>query len=685
MNKRLGLRPRVAGLITFAAIAAAALFVAPSAFASVNGAAFTTDNPGYVEATTPTYTDQSCLNGPVDLIPGVNCNIYGDKRDVWTNGGPSNGQNHLSDGTYFFAVLEPGGQPDPNDGSAKNLSSPNDAYTNRTFTVFGGHISDYTGSHNQDSTYGLTLGTLIQLAPYDDTTNPGGVYILAICSLGADGTSYPVDPRDCKYDAFKIKAGGCDTDCGPPVAADPFGSKSAIPGFTREFNWTILKGVDVCQVTVANTSGCQITGSSKTLNYNVTLTKTKLGDSGFGLTGDITVTNPDAVAVTGLTVTDATNAGGTCTVSLDLTFGLDPTGDALPAGGTADYPYTCDFGSTNPGPGTNTATVSWDPNLSDGSVTLNSTFPATADFSFVTPTTVIHDSVDVSDLITSTNPTLPSTGYAVGGAVGDLPSGTWNASHTFSYSRTLTVPHGCLTVNNTASFAVHDATDGDADDSGNSSVTAKVCRVAANTGALTMGFWQNKNGQGIVTTGASTSGVCNSGTWLRLFAPFQDLSSTATCSQVATYVYNVIKAATCTSAAKTCNTMLKAQDLATSLDVYFSDPALGGNKIGAFNGKGNTQQPIGNLQVDLTQVCNMVDGTSGSGTCSGVFQDASIVFGGNACLSVYKLANATDILRYAASQSNLGGTIWYGQTKANQVLAKNVFDAINNQAAFSCT
>jgi hypothetical protein len=33
----------------------------------------------------------------------------------------------------------------------------------------------------------------------------------------------------------------------------------------------------------------------------------------------------------------------------------------------------------------------------------------------------------------------------------------------------------------------------------------------AKTGALTMGFWQNKNGQGIITGGASTDGVCNSG------------------------------------------------------------------------------------------------------------------------------------------------------------------------------
>jgi hypothetical protein len=223
----------------------------PGASSNVAGAAFTTDNPGYIEPST--YVDQACLNGPAHSTPSINCNIYQDKRDVWTNGGPSAGQNHLTDGTYFFAVLVPGGQPDPNDGSAKNLSSPNDAYTDRTFTVSGGHASAYAGPHLSDNTYASTLGLLIQLAPYDDTTNPGGVYILAACSL--DG-GYPVDPSDCKYDAFKVKAEGCVEVCGPPPAADLYGSKTASPEFTREFNWTIGKSVDACAV-VNNVGGVQ--------------------------------------------------------------------------------------------------------------------------------------------------------------------------------------------------------------------------------------------------------------------------------------------------------------------------------------------------------------------------------------------------------------------------------------------
>ena len=38
---------------------------------------------------------------------------------------------------------------------------------------------------------------------------------------------------------------------------------------------------------------------------------------------------------------------------------------------------------------------------------------------------------------------------------------------------------------------------------------------------------------------------------------------------------------------------------------------------------------------------------------------------------------------YAASQSNVGGSTWYGNVKATQQLAKDAFDSINNQVAFS--
>jgi hypothetical protein len=151
-----------------------------------------------------------------------------------------------------------------------------------------------------------------------------------------------------------------------------------------------------------------------------------------------------------------------------------------------------------------------------------------------------------------------------------------------------------------------------------------------------MGFWKNTNGAKIINAGLSTSGVCNSGTWLRLLDPYKDLSPTATCKQVATYVSTVIGAATC--GGSTCNPMLRAQMLATALDVYFSDPALGGNQIGAYNGLGSKQEALGGVAIDLSHLCNMTDGSSGS-NCTGV--DARPEFGiaGAPCLN-HRFADA---------------------------------------------
>src|SRR5207237_1439741 len=179
------------------------------------------------------------------------------------------------------------------------------------------------------------------------------------------------------------------------------------------------------------------------------------------------------------------------------------------------------------------------------------------------------------------------------------------ASHAFAYSRTVNVPtNDCVKYTNTATIV----------ETGQSAdKTVEVCGPAK-TGALTMGFWQNKNGQAIIA-GQAATGVCPSATWLRTYKPFQDLSATATCAQVATYVTNVIKAANASGAAM--NAMLKGQMLATALDVYFSDPALGGNKIKA-------PAPIGGVSIDLTHICKMIDNlTTMTASCNGSFENVS--------------------------------------------------------------
>jgi len=127
--------------------------------------------------------------GCLDSQNGVNCNHYKDKANAYVAAG-----GKADDGDYFFAVLTPGAQNSGFvDGAVGNLSS--DSIGNRTFSVTKGLVT-YTGSHK----LGMdpTGRPAIKLAPYNDTDNEGGVYVVAVCKVGAQ------NPSDCKFDNFKI-------------------------------------------------------------------------------------------------------------------------------------------------------------------------------------------------------------------------------------------------------------------------------------------------------------------------------------------------------------------------------------------------------------------------------------------------------------------------------------------------
>jgi hypothetical protein len=172
-----------------------------------------------------------------------------------------------------------------------------------------------------------------------------------------------------------------------------------------------------------------------------------------------------------------------------------------------------------------------------------------------------------------------------------------------------------------------------------------------------MGFWQNPNGQTMIKTYCGGTSGTSLFAFLTGFNPFKDLTKTA-CTDVAAYVTKTSKAANASGSSM--NAMLKAQMLATALDVYFSDPALGGNKISA-------RAPIGGVQIDLSMVCTDM-------SCA-TFEDSSSVFGGTP-------KTVSEMLAYAAGQSNVGGSTWYANVKSTQELAKDAFDAINNQKVF---
>lgn len=366
---------------------------------------------------------------------------------------------------------------------------------------------------------------------------------------------------------------------------------------------------------------------STTFTYTITVT-----ESGWKVTGNVSVTNPNNWESIALTSVADSLTGAICSVS--------PA--TIPASSTVNLPYSCTFNSVPAATGTNYVTITW-----NAATAFTTTGSASANKSYAFAPLTVTDTFGSGSPVT----------------LGTIPVPT--ATTKFTDTKTLSPIGGsCTSVTNTATITPT----GQIINVGLGYTTAQATVTACNTatGALTMGFWKNKNGQGIITGGSSTGGVCNSGTWLRQFAPFQDLSATASCSQVASYVSNILSSASAGGAAM--NPMLKGQMLSTALDVYFSDLALGGNKIGA-------AQALGGVKIDLTHVCKMIDSSGGTGTCSGSFENSSSAFGGATSGTV------SFLLSYAASQSNSGGSIWYGQNKTTQGLAKDTFDEINNQVA----
>ena len=199
---------------------------------------------------------------------------------------------------------------------------------------------------------------------------------------------------------------------------------------------------------------------------------------------------------------------------------------------------------------------------------------------------------------------------------------------------------------------------------------SETVKITTDVGGKTIGYWRNKNGQAIITKYCAGTISTTLYAYLTGFNPFKDLSS-QTCSGIASYATNVINAATKSKVndPSNMNAMLKAQMLATALNVYFSTPSLGGNQIGSPVSGG-----IGGVVVDLTKICDMIDSTGGTSTCSGTFRDASSAFGGATSMTIAQM------LAFASSKSNSGGIIWSTpyNNKATQELAKDAFDAINN-------
>jgi hypothetical protein len=669
-RKRLGLR-RVAGLATFIAAVGVWLFVVPSAFAASTGcpslsgkmaspdisASVAPDGTGTVDTYTVSSPTGSTSSGGV---PGLikYCVFTSPMPDSATTTGASFPLWQTAIDTDNFAFGR-------NDGNPSNIPFDGNTYTVGTATWSGGAPD----ASNQTILLHINDPAECQ-ALYGDGN-------LSTCWVLPSGQT------------------GCTENCGPGTAQDLTVTKDAAGAYTRTYAWTVNKSVDKNRVDALS--------GNVTFNYTVTASYDSGTVSGVTVSGLIQISNPNNDPVTIDSISDQLSGGATTTCAVTNGTGTSIPSGQTPASGAGAITYSCDLGSTLPTqPVFNTVTVTWS----------NQTLEPSGDgldgnsASFTYPTDPSGDGVPFTATLKDNCATVKDTFN--GGSpdtlgtvcTGNVPAATnlnlsslsnfsesFDGTNTFTFKYSRSVPvvaDQCVHYLNKASATTNTTTT----TSYSSQVDVQVCGPAA--GGLTMGFWQNKNGQGIILNNSGTN--CQTlATWLKQFHPFSDLTAT-TCgtspsltgksttapSGVVGYVYTVIKAATCTSTSKTCNSMLKAQMLATALNVYFSDPTLGGDKIALFNG-GNTVS-LGGVKVDLTKICAMIDGTGGTATCSGTYENVSAEFGGATCLSVINML----LYQNTSDPAVDAGAYWYQQIKAQQVLAKDAFDATNNQVSFTC-
>lgn len=141
------------------------------------------------------------------------------------------------------------------------------------------------------------------------------------------------------------------------VEAPLTAAAQASADLARSYAWSVDKVADATERTVG-------ADGNATFRYTVTARAGAATDSGWRLSGTVTLTNPNtyedgAITLTGATVTTDLGGGSSCTAPL-------PAEPVVPAGstetpGTLTVPFSCTFTGQPAGSGTVDAAVTWDP------------------------------------------------------------------------------------------------------------------------------------------------------------------------------------------------------------------------------------------------------------------------------------------------------------------------------------
>jgi large repetitive protein len=286
-------------------------------------------------------------------------------------------------------------------------------------------------------TLGGTLGTVTATDPPAAPASESFTYSHDFTGVSGTCTNYD---NTAKITETNQTASKTVTVC---VGADLTVSKTATPTFTRTFTWNISKDVDQSQINVAG-------NGNATFNYTVRVRHDAGTDSAWMVTGKITVSNPNDWEAITVDVADTVSNGGSCTVT-------SGTGVSIPASGSQTFDYTCTYASApTKANGLNSATATWD---KDAAFTPSGSATGIASFSFNTPTTLVDETVNVTDP-QAPNPPLPAT-----------VSYTDPSPTLFNYAITFPGVGGtCKTYDNTATFTTNDT-----GTTGSASQIVKVC------------------------------------------------------------------------------------------------------------------------------------------------------------------------------------------------------------------
>jgi hypothetical protein len=245
-------------------------------------------------------------------------------------------------------------------------------------------------------------------------------------------------------------------------------TKSASTTYVRDWHWSLTKTAN------PNTTITIVRGSSTNIGYAVVATPTAV-DSGFTISGSVTVHNPAPIAATLSSLVDTLS---------------DSTPVALQCGGSA--PFTIDGGADlvcsysiargGPAGGSNTATATL-ANNTGGSTT----FDASVNYAFGNPATVLHTFVTVTDPGVTTN----ATGWSLANSPASFLFGAPRGGSFVFNVMAGNVSAACntfATVTNTAQLS-----DGDhiLQASASHQLYSGACVNNVNNCTLSIGFWKN--------------------------------------------------------------------------------------------------------------------------------------------------------------------------------------------------